>query len=798
MRNSSGAIAALLAILFPVALLCHAQGQEQAGVVRLKLMGASPAATIAHPSTAPVKSHFFTSDEKERERAGLPQLMCTYYHDVYPGIDVITYGDQYQLEYVFLVRPGGDPSLIRLAFDRPEALSITQTGSCVVQLGSSGEIIISPPFAFLMTKDSTTRLSAWHQPGYDNSIGIVMGKEYYDLFAKLNKTIFNLVPKAGQPGGPGYDFYVSKFEVTNDQFLRFLNDAEANQKTPRGSNMFFSRNGDIWISPEQKSDRDEMFDISDSTLTYDRTKPEGARYDHLRLPNGVPPYTNHPISGVSWYGSVKYCNWLTLRAGRGDAECCYTEGTNGLDWAPVTGTNWANGLFGDAERAPWLASKGFRLPMVNCDVPLITTNSYNEFYKAAAWCGTTNRLYGFGRDTTDGTDANCRGTVSREEGGPMAVGFFNGNEFLGKIRTRRNENFYGIHDLSGNAMEWVNDFAKQGAPDGRLLCGGSWANNLNPATRSWAALPCTTDIFGGFRSMTTYLPSEVIAIHLLFSFYMEPAALALRKATIEEPRPVAAEEAPEEVPPEGVSRLEATAGEITPNGLAYKGVLPAVAGPEEAGRGPGLPFPPLLPPSPPMATNILSVQSFGPSSGVTIGVTPDVNGNGDGSTPFQRLYVTGSTVQLTAPPIAGGNTFQRWLRNGFFYSLDQVITVTITADITMTAVYTYAPPTVTLRFNPDNIAYTDPGSTLTATPFGGSGIFVAYEYQYILLHHTWNPVWIPSSLTGQITVFDWNYSIKYRVRVQDSFGTWSDWSNEAILIVGPPKVPDPSKTQSGL
>ena len=57
------------------------------------------------------------------------------YKDAYPGIALAYYGNQGQLEYDFIVAPGADPNLIRLAFDGAEKVEVdTTTGDLVLTL----------------------------------------------------------------------------------------------------------------------------------------------------------------------------------------------------------------------------------------------------------------------------------------------------------------------------------------------------------------------------------------------------------------------------------------------------------------------------------------------------------------------------------------------------------------------------------------------------------------------------------------------------------------------------------------
>ncbi|MBN2778499.1 MAG: C10 family peptidase, partial [Bacteroidales bacterium] len=57
----------------------------------------------------------------------------------------------------------------------------------------------------------------------------------------------------------------------------------------------------------------------------------------------------------------------------------------------------------------------------------------------------------------------------------------------------------------------------------------------------------------------------------------------------------------------------------------------------------------------------LTVNSSNPNSGVEISISPnDNNGQGIGTTQFKRVYDDNTTVTLTAPQTASGNTFVKW------------------------------------------------------------------------------------------------------------------------------------------
>ncbi|PYN13738.1 MAG: hypothetical protein DME05_17700, partial [Candidatus Rokuibacteriota bacterium] len=62
----------------------------------------------------------------------MPTYARVRYEDLYPGIDLVYYGNQRQLEYDFVVRPGADPRRIALGFRGAQRLEVDPQGDLVL------------------------------------------------------------------------------------------------------------------------------------------------------------------------------------------------------------------------------------------------------------------------------------------------------------------------------------------------------------------------------------------------------------------------------------------------------------------------------------------------------------------------------------------------------------------------------------------------------------------------------------------------------------------------------------------
>ena len=115
--------------------------------LRLALPGSNPQAEIAgiHPLSGPVS--YFVGNDPSRWRSAIETFDRVQYRGIYPGIDLVFYGNQGQLEYDFNIAPGADPAVIRLQFSGASNMALTDGGDLVISV-AGGSLRWRAPVAF--------------------------------------------------------------------------------------------------------------------------------------------------------------------------------------------------------------------------------------------------------------------------------------------------------------------------------------------------------------------------------------------------------------------------------------------------------------------------------------------------------------------------------------------------------------------------------------------------------------------------------------------------------------------------
>jgi hypothetical protein len=112
-----------------------AQLQGESIALRMSLVGAARKPLVSGLEQLPGKANYFIGKDPAKWRSNVPTYAKVHYRDVYPGIDLVYYGNQRQLEYDFVVAPGADPKKIVLGFKGAEKLEIDAQGDLVLHTG---------------------------------------------------------------------------------------------------------------------------------------------------------------------------------------------------------------------------------------------------------------------------------------------------------------------------------------------------------------------------------------------------------------------------------------------------------------------------------------------------------------------------------------------------------------------------------------------------------------------------------------------------------------------------------------
>lgn len=134
--------------------------ETQTAVLRMKLAGANQSPTITGGDQLTGKSNYLIGDQA-KWHTNIPNYAKVQYDEVYPGIDLVYYGNQRRLEYDFVVAPGADPSGIRLSFDGADELNLDADGSLRLKL-NGGEVTQPAPVIYQRTASGERQRLAGH------------------------------------------------------------------------------------------------------------------------------------------------------------------------------------------------------------------------------------------------------------------------------------------------------------------------------------------------------------------------------------------------------------------------------------------------------------------------------------------------------------------------------------------------------------------------------------------------------------------------------------------------------------
>jgi hypothetical protein len=129
------------------------------GLLRVSLLNASRNATVLGEKRLPGTVNYFIGNDREKWHTKLPTFECLRYTSVYPGTDLIYYGNKGSLEFDYQLSPGVVPSQIRMRFEGARSLRIDGKGDLIVK-ANDGHISFQKPVIYQPAKGGRKNLVA--------------------------------------------------------------------------------------------------------------------------------------------------------------------------------------------------------------------------------------------------------------------------------------------------------------------------------------------------------------------------------------------------------------------------------------------------------------------------------------------------------------------------------------------------------------------------------------------------------------------------------------------------------------
>jgi hypothetical protein len=199
-------------------------GKVKTDVVRMELEGASHDVRASGDEPLPGKVNYFIGNDPAKWQSGIATYGRVKYAGVYPGVDLIYYGNQRQLEYDFVVAPKADTRPIRLHFDGAAKLSLNGDGDLTVS-GQNGEVAFHKPVAYQLKEGKRMPVDSKFELLANNDLGFVISSYDHSRELVIDPTLAYSTYLGGSAGGEsvngiaadrsGYTYVIGTTPSTN-------------------------------------------------------------------------------------------------------------------------------------------------------------------------------------------------------------------------------------------------------------------------------------------------------------------------------------------------------------------------------------------------------------------------------------------------------------------------------------------------------------------------------------------------------------------------------------------------------
>lgn len=128
--------------------------------------------------------HRYLGQDSSRHFTHIPTYRELKSENLYPGIDLVYYGKQRQLEYDFVVKPGASPDVIRLQFAGIKKLYTDNDGNLVLDTGN-GKLVQKAPVTYQLVDGTRKPVASGYTLDPENKLQVAFDVADYDRSREL-------------------------------------------------------------------------------------------------------------------------------------------------------------------------------------------------------------------------------------------------------------------------------------------------------------------------------------------------------------------------------------------------------------------------------------------------------------------------------------------------------------------------------------------------------------------------------------------------------------------------------------
>jgi len=213
----------------------------QHDVSRLLFQGANPKPAMQAIDEQELKVNYFKGNDPAKWQGNVPTFKAVLYQDLYPHIDLKVYGIEREVEYDWIIRPGGDPGQIRFAYKNVKSTHIDADGNLVIET-AFGEIRHQKPVSYQ------------EEVAFNSHVGAqraVPGDKSYRKEPGLEKRI-PIDAKFQQTGPDTYGFSIEGYDNTRpliiDPLILLYSTYLGGSKMEELNSITVDENGNVYLT----------------------------------------------------------------------------------------------------------------------------------------------------------------------------------------------------------------------------------------------------------------------------------------------------------------------------------------------------------------------------------------------------------------------------------------------------------------------------------------------------------------------------------------------------------------------